>query len=62
MGDRKRERGRARARAWERERGMLTSMAPPYLRLSMFVVSDLLTVRHYVIFNRRIYFYNNIHI
>ena len=27
---------------------MLTSLAPPYMRLSMFVVSVLLNVRHYL--------------
>jgi hypothetical protein len=45
MGDRKRERGRERARMSEE---MLTSLAPPYMRLSMFVVSVLLNVRHYL--------------
>jgi hypothetical protein len=61
MGDRKRERGRARARVSER-REMLTSVPPPYLRLSMFVVSVLLTVRHYSYLIDVYLFTYNIHI
>jgi hypothetical protein len=41
---------------------MLTSVPPPYLRLSMFVVSVLLTVRHYSYLIDVYLFTYNIHI